>query len=391
MVSVIVPTYNRAGLISQAIDSVLRQTYSDFELIVVDDGSTDDTEAVVRAYGDRVRYIWTPNGGTGHARNVGTQHARGNYLTFLDSDDLLYPYALEFETALLDRFPGVAMVCAEVTGFDDHEFVERYHLKRYHESTYRNPTITYDTIFASSLLLSETGTVPEGVLREDPSIRERRAYCGNIFDVYLMHTVLFQNSAMLRREVVEEIGPRNEQVYCFEELDYLIRLSRHHDILFADVPTYKLRYHVGRIYTTAREDGKANWLRKQRVLLRVMKRHILADHAYYQRHRARLDRRLADLHRAVAVPMLLIDDRTASRHPYPRYARLYLERCRRHGHPQRLLYAASFAPGAIRRLMVTIVERVRVDGVAAVLDRAWTVLLRMLGVSRQRTPAGGLA
>jgi hypothetical protein len=282
-------------------------------------------------------------------------------------------------------------VCAEVTGFDDREFVERYHLKRYHESSYRDPAITYDTIFTSSMPLSDTGAVPEAVLREDPSIRERRAYFGNIFDVYLMHIVLFQNSSMLRREVVEEIGPRNEQVYCFEELDYLIRLSRHHEILFADVPTYKLRYHVGQISTTVREDGKANWLRKQRVLLRVMKRHILADQAYYQRHRARLDRRLADLHRAVAVPMLLIDDSTASRHPYPRYARLYLRRCRRHGHPQRMLYAASFAPGAVRRLMVTIVERVRIDGVAAVLDRAWTVLLRMLGVSRQRTPAGGLA
>jgi glycosyltransferase involved in cell wall biosynthesis len=388
-VSVIIPTYNRADLIPFAIDSVLQQTYSDFEIIVVDDGSTDDTEAVVRAYGDRVRYVWTTNGGTGHARNVGMEHARGKYFTFLDSDDLLYPYALDFETRLLERFPAVSMVCAEVTGFDDHGFVERYHMKNYHRSTYRDPALTYDTIFTSSMPLTETGAVPDEVWREDPSVLERRAYFGNIFDAYLMNIILFQNTSMLRRETVKEIGPRNEQVFCFEELDYLIRLSRHHDILFADVPTYKLRYHRGQLSTTARSDGRAIWLRKQRVLLRVMKRHILADQAYYERHKEQLDRRLADLHCAVAVPLLLAGANSARGNRYARYARLYLARCRRLGHPQRALDAASLAPGIVRRLAVTIIEGVRQDGVAAIVGRAATVVLKYLGVTwpRKRTAA----
>src|ERR1700741_4506685 len=115
-VSVVIPTYNRALLIRQAIDSVLRQTFSDFEIIVADDGSTDDTEAVVRSYGDRIRYLRVPHGGISHPRNAGMAAARGRYFTFLDSDDLLYPYALELETRLLERFPAVAMVCAEMTG-----------------------------------------------------------------------------------------------------------------------------------------------------------------------------------------------------------------------------------------------------------------------------------
>jgi glycosyltransferase involved in cell wall biosynthesis len=379
-VSVIIPTYNRADLIPQAIDSVLQQTFSDFEIIVVDDGSTDDTAAAVKAYGDRVRYVWTPNGGTGHARNVGMQHARGRYFTFLDSDDLLYPYALELQTRLLERFPAVSMVCAEMTGFDDHGFVERYHLKSYHSSTFRDKSVTYDAIFESSIPLLETGAVPEGVLREDSSVLERRAYYGNVFDSYLVGIVLFQNTAMLRREVVADIGPRNEYIYCFEELDYLLRLSRNHDVLFADVPTYKLRYHDGQISTTARSDGKYVWMRKQRVLLRVIKRHVLADQAYYQRHRQRLDRRLADLHRAVAVPMLLLGPGDARRDSYARYSRLYLARCRDYGDPQRALYAASFAPGPVRRAAVTIVEHVRRDGVAAVARRAFTAVMKK-GVS----------
>ena len=90
-VSVVIPTYNRGNLIGQAIDSVLAQSYSDFEIIVSDDGSTDDTAARVARYGDRVRYVRTANGGVAHARNVGTREARGDYLAYLDSDDRYYP------------------------------------------------------------------------------------------------------------------------------------------------------------------------------------------------------------------------------------------------------------------------------------------------------------
>ena len=388
-VSVIIPTFNRADLIAQAIDSVLHQTCSDYEIIVVDDGSTDDTETVVRAYGERVRYVWTPNGGTGHARNVGMQHARGRYLTFLDSDDLLYPYALEVETKLLDRFPAVAMVCAEVTGFDDRGFVERYHLKNYHKSSYREPRVTYDAIFPLSVSLRETEAIPESVFREDPSVLERRAYYGNVFDAYIVRIVLFQNSAMLRREVIEEIGPRNEQIFCYEELDYLLRLSRHHDVLFADVPTYKLRYHDRQISTQSRRDGRFVWVRKQRVLLRVMKRHALSDQDYYRRHRERLDEHLAHLHRSVAVPMLLFGSGDSLERRYQRryakYSRLYLARCRAYRKPEHLLYASSFLPGTVRRLAVTIVERVRVVGVIGFIARSMATLLRTVGLGPRTT------
>ena len=377
-VSVIIPTYNRAGLISQAIDSVLQQTFSDFEIIVVDDGSTDETETVVRRYGDRVRYVWTHNGGTGHARNVGMQHARGMYLTFLDSDDVLYPYALELETRLLERFPAVSMVCAEVTGFSDRGFFERYHLKAYHESSFRDSSVTWDRIFQSSMPLLATDAVPEEALRDDPGVAERRVYYGNVFDSYVLGIVLFQNSAMLRREVVEAIGQRSEFVYVFEELDYLLRLSRHHDVLFADVPTYKLRYHDGQLSSMSSSDGKLRWARQQRHLLRVLKRHILADQRYYELHKRRLDQRLADLHRAAAVPMMLLGDHNARGRRSARYARLYLARCAGYGYPERALYTASLAPGWVRRAMVSIVETLRKDGVVSLAARAFKVLTRPL-------------
>jgi hypothetical protein len=133
------------------------------------------------------------------------------------------------------------------------------------------------------------------------------------------------------------------------------------------VPTYKLRYHDGQLSTLSHRDGTRRWARTQRALLRIMKRHILADKAYYERHAARLNRRLADLHRAVAVPMLLFGDASAARNA--RNARLYLARCAAYGDPQRWLVAASFAPGPVRRLMVSLREGVRREGAAGLARR----------------------
>jgi len=87
-VSVIIPTFNRTDLLAQAIDSVLSQSYTDFELIVVDDGSTDATQALLSQYRGRIRYLFQENRGVSAARNLGIKAARGLYICLLDSDDL---------------------------------------------------------------------------------------------------------------------------------------------------------------------------------------------------------------------------------------------------------------------------------------------------------------
>lgn len=91
LVSVIIPCYRQARYLPEAIDSVLAQSHSTVEAIVVNDGSDDDTETVARRYGERIRYVWRPNGGISAARNTGIEHARGAYLKFLDADDYLHP------------------------------------------------------------------------------------------------------------------------------------------------------------------------------------------------------------------------------------------------------------------------------------------------------------
>jgi glycosyltransferase involved in cell wall biosynthesis len=107
--TVVVPVYNRAHVLKRALGSVLRQSEQDFEIVVVDDGSTDDPKAVVDALGDgRIRHIRRPNGGGGAARNTGIDAARGAFIAFLDSDDVFLPHHLAAMRKLLEGTRGVA-------------------------------------------------------------------------------------------------------------------------------------------------------------------------------------------------------------------------------------------------------------------------------------------
>src|SRR4051812_14761864 len=119
LVSVLIPTYNRAREVVVAIESALRQTYSNIELIVVDDGSTDDTRRLIAGYDDRVRYLYQENAGVSAARNFAMRHARGEFLAFLDSDDVWKNWRIESQVAALRRHPEAGLAWTDMTAVDD--------------------------------------------------------------------------------------------------------------------------------------------------------------------------------------------------------------------------------------------------------------------------------
>jgi glycosyltransferase involved in cell wall biosynthesis len=112
-VSVVIPTYNRASVLGRAIDSVLAQTYTNFEVIVVDDGSTDNTQELLSKYEDRIVTITQPNAGVSCARNNGVLKSSGEWIAFLDSDDSWLPNKLELQMKYIDSNPRYNLVHGE--------------------------------------------------------------------------------------------------------------------------------------------------------------------------------------------------------------------------------------------------------------------------------------
>lgn len=131
-VSIVMPTFNRAYCIERAVRSVVAQTWQDWELLIVDDGSTDKTEELCQKFkaeiGDRFDYVKVPNGGASNARNVGIFRSSGQYIGFLDSDDYFYPEKLAMQISMMRRFDDVSFSFANwSTFFDGGEFGVSHH------------------------------------------------------------------------------------------------------------------------------------------------------------------------------------------------------------------------------------------------------------------------
>jgi len=116
-ISVIIPVYNGAAFISEAIESVLSQSHQAMEIVVIDDGSTDETASIVRQFDSPVRYHYQTNGGTGVARNNGIRIATGRFLAFLDADDLWTKDKLARQVALFQQDPNLDLVWGNVVEF----------------------------------------------------------------------------------------------------------------------------------------------------------------------------------------------------------------------------------------------------------------------------------
>jgi glycosyltransferase involved in cell wall biosynthesis len=129
LVSIIIPTYNNRSVVTEAIGSSLNQTYENLEVIVVDDGSTDGTEQLLKEkYKGRIHFVRQENKGPGAARNVGIRSASGKYLQFLDADDLLGPEKIEIQVGLLRRVSGKALSYCDYALFHPEElpFTPKY-------------------------------------------------------------------------------------------------------------------------------------------------------------------------------------------------------------------------------------------------------------------------
>ena len=196
-VSVVVPAYNSADYTVETVDSILAQTYGDFELIVVDDGSTDHTREAMEAYGDRIQYIYKENGGACSARNFGIAMSRGEYVACLDCDDLWLPEKLGRSVAALDEHLDWALV------------------------------------FTPCLLIDAEG----GVI----GLSNYRPDLSRAFFELLKRNYIVAATVVMRRTHLGPAGPFDENIFIPADWDLWLRLVREHPIGCIEMPLSKYR------------------------------------------------------------------------------------------------------------------------------------------------------
>jgi hypothetical protein len=204
LVSVVIPAYNASRWIGEALESVLAQDFTDYEIIVVDDGSTDDTARVVETYRERVRCIRKPNGGVSSARNVGIRAGGGAYVAFLDADDLWTSDKLRLQLEVLTR-NEVAWVYSDAWAFDGE----------------------------SGVVLHRLGKVV-------------RQYDGDILEALFVKNCIPSPTPVIRRSVFEHIGCFDEaaKLSIGEDLCMWLKIAAEYPIALVPVPLAYYRVHA---------------------------------------------------------------------------------------------------------------------------------------------------
>ncbi|NNL76184.1 MAG: glycosyltransferase [Desulfobacterales bacterium] len=211
LVSVIIPTYNRGWIIREAIDSVLDQEFKDYELIVVDDGSTDDTLEILDSYGKDINIWRQPNKGVSAARNMGIAEAAGQLVAFLDSDDLWLPRKLSRQVDFFNTNPGTMVNQTE-------------------EMWFRNG------------------------IRVNSKKRHRK-HSGMIFERSLDLCLVSPSAVMIRKTLFETVGLFDENLPACEDYDLWLRISCCYPIYLIDVPlVIKRGGHADQLSKTSRLD-----------------------------------------------------------------------------------------------------------------------------------------
>ena len=203
-VSVIIPTYNCDRYICQAIDSVLAQTFQDLEIIVMDDGSTDNTRLVLERYGDQIRYIYQENQERSVARNNGIRQSTGEYVAFLDADDVWREDKLARQVKVLDRHPEVSLV------------------------------------YAQAAIIGGDGAWPRG--DEIVAIGWGLARPARIYNRLALRNFIPAPTVMVRRQCFDEVGYFDESLVYVEDWDMCLRVAEKYKVAF--VPQILAGYRI---------------------------------------------------------------------------------------------------------------------------------------------------
>ncbi len=264
LVSVVIPAYNSAPCVGAALESVFRQTYTPYEVIVVDDGSPDDTEAAVAPWRDRILYVRQPNGGAAVARNTGLARSRGEYIAFLDADDSWMPEKLARQVAYLEAHPEIALVHTDVV---------------------------------------VTG---EGGTRPGPAKRRLQTTDGPNLPVIFAYCHVTTPAAMVRRGVLERVGGFDPSCSPSEDYDLWIRIAREGGIGLVEEP-------LTTITLGSRSGWRGDGTRTYGAILRLLQLAAAEDPEFTRRYPELVRERMALAHHELGLALLHRGERGLAR------------------------------------------------------------------------------
>jgi GT2 family glycosyltransferase len=249
-ISIVLPTYNRAYCLAETLRSIQTQTYTNWEVLVIDDGSTDGTADVVRALqkdDGRIKYHHQSNTGVSGARNAGLRLAHGEWIAFLDSDDAWVPWKLSAQVACVQRLPGIGMIW---TDFDavtpEGTIISRNHLRKFY-SAYRR--IGEHRIFQHGRRFTEL--VPElSGIHEALATAEVR--WGDVYSAMIAGNLVHTSTVLLSRERARAVGFFDERFRTGEDYDFHLRTCYEGPVALLDAPSMRYRIAGGADQLTAR-------------------------------------------------------------------------------------------------------------------------------------------
>jgi glycosyltransferase involved in cell wall biosynthesis len=245
LVSVIIPAYNAQATLAQALDSVLAQTYGPIEVIVADDGSTDGTPDILRAYADQVRSVRQANGRLPKARNAGLALAQGEYVALMDADDLCRPERIEVQVRVMQAHPEAVLCSSDFTSFDEQGVVATSRARRYYSMI--------DEAGGFAALYPRASRVEA---RIDGRAQPVDIRLGNVYRNLAFGNFVHPPTVLARRSALNAAGGWDEQQRYNGDWECLVRVSRQGEFAHIERPLLDYRLSGSQNSSTVRNEGQ---------------------------------------------------------------------------------------------------------------------------------------
>jgi glycosyltransferase involved in cell wall biosynthesis len=250
LVSIIVAAYNCEAFIGAALETCLRQTHPKVEVVVVNDGSKDGTGEILRRYGGRIRLIEQKNGGLANARNTGVREARGEYIAWMDADDLVHPEKIATQVAAFRADPALVLVSTDFSAFrtEAEGDYEASHIESYYDA-YRR-------------LGGHASIYPKRTPLENAAAPA--VLSGRVADPLLYGNFVHPPTVMATRAAMEKAGAFDESLRYSSDYDLILRLARLGEFGFIDAPLLRYRR------TPQQMSGSTSYGHMQMETLRIL-------------------------------------------------------------------------------------------------------------------------